>query len=297
MPPSLHRRRLLKLVAAAGLATVLKQLVSLGRSAAETVSKVFKRTSYRGPGKYAMLVDITKCDGCMRCVVACKKWNSLPWGNYPEGYPTELDYNTWTVVKKVVYGGRTYYIKVQCMHCNDPICVAVCPVGARWKTPEGNVLVDTMTCVGCKYCVEVCPFNIPRYDEVEGVVRNCWLCYNRVLAGMRPACVDACPRDALDFGPREKIVEKALRRAKEIGGRVYGLSEAGGTTVLYVSDVPLEKLGFPSPQLLGTRSLADRELEQLRTSTPLGVLLGFLAGFLVKLYTRRRVVSREGGSS
>lgn len=271
----LSRRRFLKLCGIASL------LVALRCSLLKPVNA--KSSSLA----YGFLIDVTRCTGCMMCVGACKKWNHLKWKEYPR-YPTDLSAHTWTVVKEVTHRSRVYYVKRQCMHCVDPICVAVCPVNARTKHPEGNVIVNTRVCVGCRYCMQVCPFNIPYYDDERGVVMNCWLCYNRVKGGMPPACVDACPYGALDFGLREEILHKARRRAEEIGGYVYGEEEAGGTTVIYISDVPLWELGFPSNELTTKSPLPPLELLQAMSGFPTGAAIAILVGLIIRYAPRRR---------
>ncbi|RLI33444.1 (4Fe-4S)-binding protein [Candidatus Bathyarchaeota archaeon] len=197
---------------------------------------------------YSMLVDLDKCIGCNRCTVACKEWNHLPTGKfelYRVYMEKELTPTTWTVVKarrvKSGRGERIVFFKWQCMHCLEPTCVSVCPAGALWKRGDGPVLYDVDRCIGCRYCVTACPFGIPHFDEEAKAIRKCTMCFDRLDRGLKPACVSSCPTGALDFDLRSRIVRRVLAD----GRHVYGLQEAGGTSVIYVSSIPFEELGFP----------------------------------------------------
>ncbi len=92
-----------------------------------------------------------------------------------------------------------HFVKQQCRHCLEPACVSACLVGAMQKTPEGPVIYDSELCMGCRYCLVACPYGIPRYewDEAVPYVRKCNLCYPRLQEGSEPACVEACPHEAL----------------------------------------------------------------------------------------------------
>lgn len=215
-----------------------------------------------------ILIDITKCMGCKACQVACKRWNDLPaertklssdWTN-----PPDLSADTWTIVRfkfkwdTAKNTGVWRFVHVHCMHCLDPPCVHVCPVKAITKYPEGPVVIDTEAerrgwgtskCIGCKYCIAACPFGIPRYDPAKNKVYKCWMCADRIKQGDQPACVGTCPTGALEFGDRDVLLEKARRKAKAINGYVYGdEDEIGGTSVIYVSDIPPTELGLPKFQ-------------------------------------------------
>jgi formate dehydrogenase iron-sulfur subunit len=137
------------------------------------------------------------------------------------------------------------------MHCLDPACVSVCPVTALQKTPEGPVIYDETRCIGCRYCMLACPFEIPKYewDNPLPKVRKCIMCYEkRIKEGKQPACVAACPTGATKFGDRDDLITEARHRIAQHPDRyvdhIYGVTEAGGTSVLYISPVPFEKLGF-----------------------------------------------------
>lgn len=195
--------------------------------------------------KPAMLVDTTRCRGCEACVLACQEANGLPRDDGVE----RLSATTWTVVEE--HGG--VHVKRQCMHCLDPACVSVCPVGALQKTPEGPVVYEESRCMGCRYCMVACPFSVPRYewDSTAPRVQKCILCYHeRVSAGEQPACAEVCPTGALTFGDRDELIDEAARRIEAEPERyvdhLYGLEEAGGTSVLYLSSVPFEELGLPT---------------------------------------------------
>lgn len=192
----------------------------------------------------ALLIDITKCVGCGACSRACAEANQLPVEE-----ASELSATHYTVVKS--YNHDQTYVRRLCMHCNQPTCVSACLVGAFTKTDTGAVLYDESKCIGCRYCMQACPFEVPRYEWGSLVprIQKCKMCYERVVAGGQTACAEACQFGATTFGDRDELVREARRRINENPGEyidyIYGLTEAGGTSVLYISNVPFEQLGFP----------------------------------------------------
>jgi formate dehydrogenase iron-sulfur subunit len=190
-----------------------------------------------------LLIDITKCIGCQACARACKEANGLP--GEPE---EELSATAYTVVKQK---DDVYYRRL-CMHCNDPSCRSVCPVKAFEKTPEGAVIYHANRCIGCRYCMQACPFGVPTYEWKNRApkVRKCILCYERLKEGKITACAEACPTGATMFGERDDLLAEAKRRIQENPGtyidHIYGEKEAGGTSVLFLSSIPFKELGFPA---------------------------------------------------
>ena len=190
----------------------------------------------------AILVDTTKCIGCMACVGACKETNGLPASE-----ETELSANTFNVVQS--HSG--VFVRRFCMHCQDPTCASVCPVGALKKTAAGPVVYDEDRCMGCRYCMMACPFGIPRYEWAVALpkVKKCTMCAPRQAKGLIPACVEICPVQATTFGERDELLAEAEKRLKENPAgyiqHIYGKEEAGGTSVLYLSALPFEALGLP----------------------------------------------------
>ena len=188
-----------------------------------------------------LLFDSTRCIGCRACSAACKEANGLP-------LPIEerTTAYTWTIVEKVADA----HVRRLCFHCAQPTCVSVCPVAALQKTPEGPVVYDAARCIGCRYCIMACPFGVPKYqwDQPIPIVGKCILCAGRVAQGEPTACAAVCPTGATRFGERAALVDEARRRiAAHPGGyvdHIYGLSEAGGTSVLMLSAVPFEQLGM-----------------------------------------------------
>jgi formate dehydrogenase iron-sulfur subunit len=190
-----------------------------------------------------LLIDVTKCIGCGACAAACKEANGLP----PEE-ESELSATAYTVVKEK---DDTYYRRL-CMHCEEPSCKSVCPVGAFEKTPEGAVIYHANRCIGCRYCMQACPFSIPTYEWKKRApkVRKCILCYERLKEGKPTACSEACPTGATMFGGRDELLAEARRRIQENPGQyfdhIYGEKEVGGTSVLFLSAVPMGEFGFPA---------------------------------------------------
>lgn len=212
----------------------------------------------------AVLYDGTRCIGCRACSVACKSWNQNP-DDLEEKVSVEggiqgkavLSAKTFTFMRyREVGEGDDFkwaFCKIQCMHCLHPACEGACPVGALKRDDEiGAVVYDDDRCFGCRYCMVACPFGVPtfQWDEPLPWIRKCTFCWGRLDAGLKPACVTACPTGALQLGERDDLIAEAHARIDASNGKyvdhVYGEKEAGGTSWLYISPVPFEELGLPT---------------------------------------------------
>jgi len=217
-----------------------------------------------GPG---VLVDTTRCVGCRACEAACSEVNHLPppaEGDAVMDAPRETAPDVFTVVNRAEKApGVQRFAKRQCLHCLSPGCASACPVRAMDKLPSGPVVYDPSKCMGCRYCMIACPFEIPKYEysSIAPRVRKCSFCAPRQAAGLPPACTEVCPSGALTFGKRGELLEAAKSRIYTNPDRyvhhVYGEHEAGGTSWLYISDIPFEKLALrtgvpdkPIPELV-----------------------------------------------
>jgi formate dehydrogenase iron-sulfur subunit len=230
-----------------------------------------------------ILKDLTKCIGCEACVWACKEINDLP----REDQAKELSATTWTKLDHY----RGVSVRRQCMHCNDPACVSVCPVAALEKTSEGPVIYHAKKCMGCRYCMIGCPFNIPKYEwnTIDPLVKKCTFCAEtRLVNGQQPACTANCPTGATIFGNRDDLIGEAQKRIRENPGRyvdhIYGLNEAGGTSVLYLSAIPFDLLGFKTKRFDPYPRLTWEILSKLPTTVTVGGVM--LAG--ISWIIRRR---------
>lgn len=204
---------------------------------------------------YAVLYDSTRCVGCQSCEVACAEANGLPEPD-PEDYPhpevtRKTNENRRTVVN--AFNSDEWgeiYSKRQCMHCNQPACASACLTKAMYKTEEGPVIWRDEKCMGCRYCMVSCPFDIPKfeYHSANPDIIKCDMCFNRQKEGQIPACVENCPAEALTFGTRRELIREARRRIHENPDMyydgIYGEHEAGGTGWLYLSPVPFEQIGL-----------------------------------------------------
>ncbi len=225
---------------------------------------------------YGCLVDLTRCIGCRKCEQACQQVNALPQPEHPFEDLTLLDKKrrpderAFTVVNRY-YSGRIdeqgqlvpTFVKLQCMHCQEPACASACIAGALTKKENGAVHYDVSKCIGCRYCMVACPFEIPAYeyhDPITPRVMKCTFCFERVAGqGKLPGCAEICPVEALTFGKRSTLLKLAKQRIAKNPGRyqdhIYGEHEVGGTSWMYLSGVPFEKLGFnrmpthPMPRL------------------------------------------------
>ena len=248
----MERRNLLKVLFAGGAAAAARPVLA-------------EHAEEAAPDAMGMLYDSTKCIGCKACVVACRESNGTP----PEpkdglhDVQTELNGNTRNVIKLYKddqIGGVFAYVKEQCMHCVDPSCASVCMLGALKKTAAGPVTYDKDTCIGCRYCQVACPFNVPKFEWQSATPKivKCELCKDRTAQGKLPACVEVCPRQAVIYGKRKDLLEEAHRRIEKnprfYQHKIYGETDMGGTSVLYLSSIPFTKLGLPEK---GNRSGAS----------------------------------------
>jgi Fe-S-cluster-containing dehydrogenase component len=224
------------------------------------------------PESKGVLFDATRCIGCRRCEEACNKVNELPPPAVPfkelsvldEKRRTDADH--FTVVNS--YEGPSQdvgpvFLKSQCNHCLEPACASACFVKAFKKIETGAVVYDASVCVGCRYCMIACPFEIPAYEYDEPLtprVQKCTMCAPRLADGLLPGCVVSCPSEALTFGNREDLLKIARGRIEKRPDRyidhVYGEREMGGTSWLYISGVPFSRIGLredlgtkPAPEL------------------------------------------------
>jgi formate dehydrogenase iron-sulfur subunit len=187
----------------------------------------------------AILVTPEVCIGCRACQVSCKSWNQLPgiktkntgtYQNPPDLASAAFNIIRYSEVPSQANPVRWLFVSRRCMHCDDAGCMKICPApGALYRTKEGAVAFDRDKCIGCKLCVNACPFDVPRYDE-EGKVTKCHLCFDRIDAGMQPACVKTCPTGALRFGDRAELIGTAKQ---EGFGTIYGEEDLGGLGSIY----------------------------------------------------------------
>ncbi len=206
-----------------------------------------------GSAVKGMIIDTAKCIGCRSCERACKKVN-----NQPDAKPENKEILTataYTVIQTRPVPTKedpkaVMPVKVQCMHCNNPACASVCPVGAFTKSAAGPVVYDKDRCIGCRYCMMACPFGVPRYEwqSATPYVQKCDFCARRQAQGLQPACSEACPVAALKFGTRADLIVEAENRIKASPDKyvnyIYGKDEVGGTSMLYLARLPFATLGF-----------------------------------------------------
>ena len=212
---------------------------------------------------WAVLVDTVACIGCRKCEWACNVENRLadvPAASFDDlkvvDTPRRPDHDVFTVVNRFrspSVPDRSWTVKLQCMHCADPACVSACIVGALTKNETGPVTYDAWKCIGCRYCMIACPFQIPAYEyhkAVQPEVRKCTFCAPRLEEGRTPACVAICPNEALSFGTRQALIDAAHTRIQGNPDRyyphVYGEFEAGGTSWLYLTPVEFQHTGLPA---------------------------------------------------
>jgi Fe-S-cluster-containing dehydrogenase component len=250
----------------------------------------------------AVLVDTTRCVGCRSCEEACALQNNLP--------EPDLDFDVLEKERKtslkqysIINGYETengeIYVKRQCMHCNQPACATACLTKAMYKTKEGPVIWRSKKCMGCRYCMISCPFEIPKfeYDSPNPNIRKCTMCFERLKEGELPACVENCPAEALLYGDRRELIEIAKTRIyqnpDDYVHHIYGEHEVGGTGWLYLAAVPFDQIGFRTD--LETKPPAEYTMDFLY-SVP--VILTLWPAFLLATHNATKhdedTTEREG---
>ena len=229
-------------------------LGAAGGSLTARSSKAAEMESDSGKEFKGVLVDTTRCIGCRSCEEACAQVHDLPIPDISDNsvFKEKRDTSTTqlTVVNRYKTDKGVFFVKRQCMHCGQPGCVAACLVKAMQKHEEGPVTWAT-NCMGCRYCMVSCPFDIPKfeYNSWNPKIQKCNLCWEeRLKNGGIPGCVEACPTETLIFGTKRELVEEAryriYREPKKYFNHIYGENEVGGTSWIYLSAVPFEQLGF-----------------------------------------------------
>jgi formate dehydrogenase iron-sulfur subunit len=246
--------------------------------------------------------DTTVCIGCKACEVACKSWNQLP---VADGGPLtmsgdsydntrKLDGTHWRHVKFIEQfaedraGGRWLMMSDVCKHCVEAPCLEVCPTGAIIRTEFDTVVIQSDTCNGCRVCIAACPFGVIDINPASNTAQKCTLCYDRLQAGLVPACAQACPTQSIQFGPIAEMKERANARLAQLQGqgeskaRLYGADESflGGLNSFYLLVDEPEVYGLPRNPRMPTRNF--------RASALLTLLAAAVATVIAGLGLRRR---------
>jgi len=234
---------------------------------------------------FGILVDTTVCIGCRKCENACNQQNELT-NNYPSFYEDKSVFlerrrpsvDALTVVNASNDSNPPKYdsfIKIQCMHCNNPACVSACIVGALTKCQHGVVSYDAWKCIGCRYCMVACPFQIPTYEYAKAFqpqIMKCTFCTELVHEGEKPSCVEACPVEALTFGKRGDLIKlghsKIKQHPEKYIDHVYGETEIGGTSWMYLAGKEFDEFDLPT--------LEDRPIPELTETIQHGIFKSFL---------------------
>ncbi len=247
----------------------------------------------------AFLFDATRCIDCRACMVACSVENKIEMDKtsiWVAGIGLKGEY------PQLVRASMVYH----CMHCEDPDCLSACPVGSYTKRPDGPVIYDPKKCIGCRYCMNACPFGVPHFDYNKGLLEGafidkCTMCPQRIDIGQEPACVATCPTDALVFGERSDLIAEAHRRIQAHPARyidhVYGEAENGGTSYLILSHVPFRELGLPELPLRPVKQVSEAEMA---LTIPVGLGWGAVltaAAVGVHLYNQKKKNAPEKPSA
>ena len=230
-------------------------------------------------GKYGFLIDASLCIDCRSCMVACSAEHNVPMSS------TRIWMKSTGVLGTFPELSR-HTAPFHCMHCDDPSCVSACTVGALRRNEDGIVVYDAYRCIGCRYCMYACPFEVPNMnlEEQLPLIVKCDMCEDRLGQNMEPACAATCLTGAIQFGTREEMLHKAKIRMDEnpaLCDHIYGENENGGTSTLYLSPTSCDELCFPC---VGTHSTAYSNRQVTHTTpTVAGAAVLALSGIFLAI--------------
>jgi Fe-S-cluster-containing dehydrogenase component len=271
--------------------TFLKSL-GAGVAGAALSSGCGELRAERDENPIGLLIDTTRCIGCHRCVFACSETHGLGEPDIDDWRYRDMSDQQWTIVNRFRTERGDVFVKRQCMHCLEPACASACLTKAMYKTEDGPIIWRESKCMGCRYCMVSCPFDVPKFEYGSPVpkIQKCRLCWEELREGEKPACVEACPRGVMLHGRRDELLDVARRRIADhpdaYVDHIYGEEEVGGTSVLYLAAVPFEMLGFRTD--LGDRPYPEYTREFLYA---VPFVLTAVPAFLLGL---SRAVGRDG---
>ena len=248
--------------------------------------------------KYGFLIDASICIDCRACLVACSVENNVP-----------MEHTRIWMKDTGIVGDfpdlKHFTAPYHCMHCVDPSCVSACTVGALKQNKDGIVTYDQEACIGCRYCMYACPFEVPHFEwnQQLALIVKCDLCVARLAEGQaQPACAATCPTGAIQFGKREDMRALAHERIKNDPVRynehIFGEYENGGTSSFYLSPVPFTNLGFPTVQT--EHSPAEFNRMAVEKGTPIiagGVAVGMTGIYLALEHFGKDKARETSGSA
>lgn len=262
--------------------------------------------------EFIKFVDVTKCTGCRACMVACKNWNDLPAepeefrGTYQSNKNvTAITWNNLTFTENETSDGHFDWLfrHSTCFHCTIAGCELACPEDAISHTEFGSVVIDADKCVGCGYCVQGCYFDVIQlatYEDKNGKkyrkAQKCHLCTNRLEKGLEPACVTACPTDAITYGEKEDLLRKAEDRLKVVKERypnanIYNPPGIDGAATVYLLADKPSVYGLPDDPQAKLSQVIWKDIAQpagklMAGATTLGILSALAVQGVLKLKNR-----------
>jgi anaerobic dimethyl sulfoxide reductase subunit B len=156
--------------------------------------------------RYGFSFEAERCLKCWSCEVACKQWHGIKAGTVKLRRVVEVTSGTFPDVKRT-------FLSLSCRHCAKAPCAAACPTHAiSQRIEDGIVVVDSQKCIGCRTCLDACPFGVPQYAE-DGTMQKCDMCLDRLALGQKPICAETCPSQALHWGTLKELSQIATMKA------------------------------------------------------------------------------------